>query len=78
MADSATFRADHVGSLIRPRALLEARRRWALSAPDARRGLRILVQLLLVLWTFSALTALLEVLSSHSGTVRVPVRRSTP
>ncbi|GLZ06103.1 5-methyltetrahydropteroyltriglutamate--homocysteine S-methyltransferase [Actinomadura sp. NBRC 104412] len=27
MADSVTFRADHVGSLIRPRALLEARRR---------------------------------------------------
>jgi hypothetical protein len=42
--------------------LLEARRRWALAAPDARRWLRILVQLLLVLWTLSAVTALLEVL----------------
>ncbi|HEY0953144.1 MAG TPA: hypothetical protein VGE36_00200, partial [Roseateles sp.] len=43
-------------------ALLEARRRWARSAPDAKRWLRILVQLLLVMWTVSAVAALLDVL----------------
>lgn len=42
--------------------LLEARRRWALAAPDAPRWQRILVQVLLVLWTISAVTALLDVL----------------
>jgi hypothetical protein len=43
-------------------ALLEARRRWVLTAPDAKRWLRILVQLLLVLWTLFAVGALLDVL----------------
>ncbi|MDR7335379.1 hypothetical protein [Roseateles asaccharophilus] len=43
-------------------ALLEARRRWALAVPDAKRWQRILVQLLLVLWTLFAIGALLDVL----------------
>jgi len=43
-------------------ALLEARRRWTLAMPDAARWLRILVQLLLVLWTLLAVGALLDVL----------------
>jgi hypothetical protein len=43
-------------------ALLEARRRWALAMPSAARWLRILMQLLLVLWTLFAIGALLDVL----------------
>ncbi|RTL34815.1 MAG: hypothetical protein EKK53_25270 [Burkholderiales bacterium] len=43
-------------------ALLEARRRWALAAPDARRGLRMAVQFGLMLWTVFAIGALLDVL----------------
>jgi hypothetical protein len=43
-------------------ALLEARRRWMLQQPGAARWQRILVQLLLVLWTLFAVSALLEVL----------------
>ncbi|MDR7271045.1 hypothetical protein J2X20_003703 [Pelomonas saccharophila] len=43
-------------------ALLEARRRWTQALPNAARWLRILVQLLLVLWTLLALGALLDVL----------------
>ncbi len=43
-------------------ALLEARRRWVGAMPNAARGLRILVQLLLVFWTLFAIGALLDVL----------------
>lgn len=43
-------------------ALLEARRRWAQAVPDARRGLRMAVQFVLMLWTVFAIGALLDVL----------------
>lgn len=43
-------------------ALLEARRRWVLARPQAPRGLRMLVQLLLLLWTVMAIGVLLDVL----------------
>lgn len=43
-------------------ALLEARRRWTLAMPNTARWLRILLQLLLVLWTLFAIGALLDVL----------------
>jgi hypothetical protein len=43
-------------------ALLEGRRRWALGRPHEARWLRVLVQLLLVLWTLLAIGALLAVL----------------
>ncbi|MFG6414385.1 hypothetical protein ACG02S_10810 [Roseateles sp. DC23W] len=42
--------------------LLEARRRWMLTLPGGKRWQRILVQLLLVLWTLFAIGALLDVL----------------
>lgn len=43
-------------------AVLEARRRWMLALPAAARWQRILVQLLLVVWTLFAIGALLDVL----------------